>query len=718
MSFLLIFFALPLSLDTLKYDDGIPEGFYIVGEYKNDKFGVKFAPPYPHYRVIGVLVFADNTDGFKGASLCPDSGLPDTANPWVELDSVYSDRNKWSFTPIEFEINPTCGGAPIWFVMRVADYPGVGGDTTAPSGNSWYYSDSHGWNPVNYNWLIRFVIQQEPGYYEDFVISPGGYTGNWEFGVPLLIPPPKDNCFGTILNDYYPNNTYLWLESPWIFVSSYGLSQPTLVFKHFYRTELKYDGGNIKISKNDINWQLITPLRGYDVDTLSGAAGIDGEPGFSGNSGIWRNEYFFLPIWDSLKIRWCFGSDPAGTDHGWFIDEVKVGERPPRDVSPIGINFRKIVPPETTIVPSTKVNNLGIYPEGIFQVKCRIESCGIYIYESTQPVFYIDPDSTVAVNFRPWNTKKQGVVYTLEVYTDMPGDEQRFNDTIKTELLTFNLIDYITAGFTTIGPSIDGIIDTMEWEDATILDGSDVLGVDSIDQCGDCSLYFINSFSYLYIGVKADSINEIKIYLDESGDGMWNTDGNEGFYWLTPNSYKFQDMYYHLVYSLPDSLKSVGAQGAEIAIPRGYEPYEIMPTESLRCFIQVNSHIGYVGWWPQYVRLGNYNNPSTYAKIKITGVGVGEKTKIKEQIARIEVYPNPFTKKTVIIVQGLGDWKSDPIIQIYDLGGRLIRTLPIPNPHLPITRICWDATTLPAGFYFLIYKSGNTKITKKITLIH
>jgi len=98
MSWLIV---LTLSIDTLKYDDGIAEGFYIVGEYKNDKFGVKFELPYPHYRVRGVLVFADNSDGFKWASLCPDNGIPDTANPWCELDSVYSDRKKWSFTPIE-----------------------------------------------------------------------------------------------------------------------------------------------------------------------------------------------------------------------------------------------------------------------------------------------------------------------------------------------------------------------------------------------------------------------------------------------------------------------------------------------------------------------------------------------------------------------------------------------------------------------------------------
>ncbi|MCK4308159.1 hypothetical protein KAW50_08050, partial [candidate division WOR-3 bacterium] len=454
---------LTLSIDTLKYDDGIPEGFYIVGDYKNDKIGVKFEYPHQHYKVLGVLVFANTIDGFIDACLCPDNnGMPDTLKPYAHIDSIYSVTKDWMFTPIEAKIN---GATPLWFILRMSANPGIGGDTNNPNEHSWYYSDLTGWKPSEYNWLIRLVVEWETEYYEDFADSNGGYTGNWEFGVPTIIEPCRDNCFGTKLNTLYPHNTYLQLESPWIPVKNYGFQDPMLSFRHFYKTQYEADGGNVKISQDSLNWILINPLRegGYDI-VLSGACEIDGELGFSGKSDGWRKEYFLLPQWDSLKVRWCFGSDEAANDLGWFVDEIKIGERlPNNDVSPVSINFGRVIPPETTLIPEVKIKNTGISSTGIFSAECVIESCGVIIYQDNQPMGSLAPDSIATVNFTTWNTGPKNVTYDIKTYTD----NDQTNDTLKVTTLAFPLITELTAGFTETPPLIDGIIDSIEWKDAT-----------------------------------------------------------------------------------------------------------------------------------------------------------------------------------------------------------------------------------------------------------
>lgn len=47
---------------------------------------------------------------------------------------------------------------------------------------------------------------------------------------------------------------------------------------------------------------------------------------------------------------------------------------------------------------------------------------------------------------------------------------------------------------------------------------------------------------------------------------------------------------------------------------------------------------------------------------------------------RLKIYPNPFIQRTVIRCWGLGvSEKREAEIKIYDIGGRVICTLPIPN---------------------------------------
>ncbi|MCK4328218.1 M6 family metalloprotease domain-containing protein [candidate division WOR-3 bacterium] len=101
------------------------------------------------------------------------------------------------------------------------------------------------------------------------------------------------------------------------------------------------------------------------------------------------------------------------------------------------------------------------------------------------------------------------------------------------------------------------------------------------------------------------------------------------------------------------------------------------------------------------------------------GLEVGVEEEIDFQLSildfRLEIYPNPFREKTVISYQlsVIGnqlitdDW-SPITLSIYDLSGRLVRTIPLNlcNPNKSVKSVSWDGrdkngSSVPAGVYFV-----------------
>ncbi|MDI6839662.1 MAG: T9SS type A sorting domain-containing protein [bacterium] len=120
--------------------------------------------------------------------------------------------------------------------------------------------------------------------------------------------------------------------------------------------------------------------------------------------------------------------------------------------------------------------------------------------------------------------------------------------------------------------------------------------------------------------------------------------------------------------------------------------------------------------------------------IKVDAQGVEETIKSEIRIPDdevLEVYPNPFRKKTVIRAQGLGRGliNQTPTLQIYDLTGRLVKSFSLITPQDPsdnhlslITAVSWDGTDLAgneveSGVYFCKLIAGDNSITKKIIVI-
>jgi hypothetical protein len=127
-----------------------------------------------------------------------------------------------------------------------------------------------------------------------------------------------------------------------------------------------------------------------------------------------------------------------------------------------------------------------------------------------------------------------------------------------------------------------------------------------------------------------------------------------------------------------------------------------------------------------------YVNGPPYLIVFYHEVGVNE-TEFIADAPLINIYPNPFKQITEIKLQpaplrkakpGMTDNRSQETvvsIKVYDISGRLVKSLPSSNFSLP-TSIMWDATDnagcqVPAGIYFCKIEAGEQRIIKKICLI-
>jgi len=172
-------------------------------------------------------------------------------------------------------------------------------------------------------------------------ILPEDRKGNAFFAID-----PNTSCVAG--ND---QSSAMSLESPQIALpASLGPDNMRMAFDHYVSTEDGYDGGNVKISVNNGEWITIEPadfvynaynINGWGVDFIPGAPFTSNPLGweaghFSGGdqgsvAGSWGTSIINLAPYanptDKIRIRFDFGTDfCAGTNLGWYIDDVKVYE--------------------------------------------------------------------------------------------------------------------------------------------------------------------------------------------------------------------------------------------------------------------------------------------------------------------------------------------------------------------------------------------------------
>lgn len=183
--------------------------------------------------------------------------------------------------------------------------------------------------------LVTEAIYQED--FEDWNAGLATVGSDWEWGNPTSGPGEAHSgqkVWATNLEGDYSNNADARLETPPIDLT--GVSYPQLSFWHWFSFEYRqahYDGGNVKISVDGGDFQVITPDNGYEGIIHSVNAGIPGEPGFcSYQAGQhWHRETFNLGPYSGhhVVIRFHLGTNFRHTYSGWYIDDVAItGLRP------------------------------------------------------------------------------------------------------------------------------------------------------------------------------------------------------------------------------------------------------------------------------------------------------------------------------------------------------------------------------------------------------
>jgi len=161
-----------------------------------------------------------------------------------------------------------------------------------------------------------------PNIFNDFEADNGNFQSEtgWVWGTPTQVTPYSGTkVWATNLSGNYPD-----LVNYQLFTPVYALETGSqLRFYHAFGFENNYDGGNVAISTdNGSNWTVLTPTGGYTHQSL---AGLNGEPGWSGNSG-WQLATFNLNQYNNQQVmfRFRFGSDGMTTNIGWFIDNFEL----------------------------------------------------------------------------------------------------------------------------------------------------------------------------------------------------------------------------------------------------------------------------------------------------------------------------------------------------------------------------------------------------------
>lgn len=202
----------------------------------------------------------------------------------------------------------------------------------APAGDSF--------EEMNYNWYVTDAL-------------PDDRPGNAIFAI-------DDRNAGTCQAGAGDISGHWWIDSPEVTVPQ---DETTVRFEHWVATELGFDGGNLKISINGGEFQLVPGEQISDTNSAGGAfrfnapnqeldpgpsevAGTNTNPlagqsawtGTDGGStdGSWGTTIVDLSLLedtegnplvvagDTIQLRWDFGIDGCNGVTGWYVDRVEV----------------------------------------------------------------------------------------------------------------------------------------------------------------------------------------------------------------------------------------------------------------------------------------------------------------------------------------------------------------------------------------------------------
>jgi hypothetical protein len=202
----------------------------------------------------------------------------------------------------------------------------------------------------------------------------------------------------------------------------------------------------------------------------------------------------------------------------------------------------------------------------------------------------------------------------------------------------FDTSHVILSGNSVVLPAIDGVIDSLEWAEATVRDVSDFSGVfDGPNAPGSAFLYVKNDETNLYMALDAvwdntqDDYDELSPYFDDNNDGLWPTppDTSEVNLWFESMASGVDSVIvrcwqtgpsvvFQRTAALPVGVSMVsGHQQFEGVVPFGTMPEELqaLPGDTVGFFLLSYHANGaeIYAWWPY--DNANFNDPADYGDL-------------------------------------------------------------------------------------------------------
>lgn len=224
---------------------------------------------------------------------------------------------------------------------------------------------------------------------------------------------------------------------------------------------------------------------GEDTDTTPGSK-LESIP-YSGTDTMrWKRIDLTPPLivqagtdfWACVRLTHNAGAYPIGCDAGPMVRNrggfISTNGTRWQQLADVGLNYNfniravisripspahdvgvsKIVIPAPNIgpgayQPKARVTNFGASPENNIPVYCWIDSGATRVYSQMATIAGpLQPGDRTEVTFPVWNTGPGGANYTLTMFTDLSGDLNRTNDTLRQQIRianVFALMDHDTG---------------------------------------------------------------------------------------------------------------------------------------------------------------------------------------------------------------------------------------------------------------------------------
>jgi|GEM_PF-7085658 len=527
----------------------------------------------------------------------------------------------------------------------------------------------------------------------DFLLSVNYNTPIWKF---YKNPPYNPYSYPNVDTAYglaYDNQGYLWMSV------QYG--NPS--------------NGTARAKIAKFSYPNITKIAEQIIPEIVGIAG---------GCEMWRDSFLLYlnqgeP--DEVVCLRLYFPPPARVDLG--VDSI---------ISPT-----TLVNPGAVITPVARIKNFGATIQSNIPVSCWIDSAGnrIYIQNKVLPG-PLAPDETASVSFPNWLVGPANTIYQIRIFTDMPDDSNRSNDTTKGTTIAFWVRDTLIVPWRQIIPTLDGIIQPVEWLDALKIDISDVLGREEpgIPRAPGSALFYCKHDSqYVYYAVdmrpalSRDSFDQIGIYVDENYDRTWAKDSSEGNHWFT---WIGKDSVIYRAWlgvggpvwnrSGPGNGLSAasilsGHMQFEMAIEKGKEKWNYnissgVDTVGLYIFALDQPGSIFYGHWPTRMPGTQFSSPAAYGTVIFSQQTYSVKEEKNSPQKGLKI-ANPL--RIPLILNDIS------ILKIYDVSGKLIREI---KQTANTKVLLWDGRDaqrqlVPTGIYFLRIEGKEAKGTKKVVVL-